>query len=187
MTFMLRFTYDHASGSQILIHSFAFYVENAITALLQKGAIPIISSQTPDNIWTDGVIAGPNRFVTYARSIGSRRNVTYVDHYAYVASAFNTLGQTQTTTFYPNDHLHTNAAGALVVAEAFVRGLLCGNNSLRSRVNSAGQAVPGTTCLVLSLYFGLSDSRYRRVCVISVLGCIVKYSNRYSLKVHVIE
>jgi len=132
-----------STGSQILIHSFAFYIENAVAALLQKGAIPIISSQTPDNIWTNGAIAAPNRFVTYAQSIGTRRNITYVDHYAYTASAYDTLGQTQTTTFYPIDHLHTSPAGALVVAEAFVRGLLCGTNSLKAKVNSAGQAVPG--------------------------------------------
>jgi len=110
---------------------------------LSKGAIPIISSQTPDNIWDNGQIAGPNRFVTYAQSIGIRRNITYVDHYAYTAAAYDALGETQTTTFYPNDHLHTSPAGALVVAEAFVRGLLCSENSLTSRVNSAGKAVPG--------------------------------------------
>lgn len=142
------------SGTQILIHSFAFYIENAVAALLRKGAIPIISSQTPDNIWTNGAIAAPNRFVTYAQSIGIRRNITYVNHYAYTASAYNALGQTQTTTFYPNDHLHTNSAGALVVAEAFVRGLLCGNNSLKAKVNSAGQSVPGVS--VQWVYAGLS-------------------------------
>lgn len=136
-------TVTNASGQHILIHSFAFYIENAIVALLNKGAIPIISSQTPDNIWANGQIAGPNRFVTYAQSIGTRRSITYVDHYAYTAAAYDALGETQTTTFYPNDHLHTSPAGALAVAKAFVRGLLCGNSSLKSRVNSAGQAVPG--------------------------------------------
>jgi rhamnogalacturonan acetylesterase len=131
------------SGTQILIHSFAYYIENAIVPLLQKGAIPIISSQTPNNIWSNGVLAGPNRFVTYAKSIGTRRSITYVDHFAYTAQAYNSLGETKTTTFYPNDHLHTNAAGALVVAQAFVRGLLCSNNALKAKVNSAGQGVPG--------------------------------------------
>lgn len=111
-------------------------------ALEAKGAIPIISSLTPDNIWINGAIAAGGRFVTYAQSIGARRNITYVDHYAYVAQAYEALGQTQTTTFYPIDHLHTNAAGANVVAQAFVRGLLCGSSTLKSKVNAAGQAVP---------------------------------------------
>lgn len=130
------------SGTQILIHSFAFYIENAVVALLAKGAIPIISSQTPDNIWSGNAIAAGGRFVTYAQSIGTRRGITYVDHYGYTAQAYDKLGQTMTTTFYPNDHLHTSPAGALVVAEAFVRGLLCGNSTLKSKVNAAGQAAP---------------------------------------------
>ncbi|KAH0591041.1 hypothetical protein H2248_001150 [Termitomyces sp. 'cryptogamus'] len=135
-------TVTTSNGTQILIHSFAYYIENAIMAIEAKGANPIISSLTPDNIWTNGAIAAGGRFVSYAQSIGTRRNITYVDHYAYVAQAYDALGQTQTTTFYPIDHLHTNAAGANVVAQAFVRGLLCGSSTLKSRVNAAGQDVP---------------------------------------------
>ncbi|KAG6901809.1 hypothetical protein C0995_007608 [Termitomyces sp. Mi166 len=128
--------------SIVTTSNFAYYIENAIVALEAKGAIPIISSLTPDNIWTNGVIAAGGRFVTYAQSIGTRRNITYIDHYAYVAQAYDALGQMETTSFYPIDHLHTNAAGANVVAQAFVRGLLCGNTTLKSKVNTAGQAVP---------------------------------------------
>lgn len=40
------------------------------------------------------------------------------------------------------DHLHTSPTGANVVAEAFVRGVLCSTSTLRSFVNSAGEAVP---------------------------------------------
>ncbi len=109
---------------------------------MAKGGIPIISSQTPDNIWNGNVIAPGGRFVTYAASIGTRKNITYVDHYNYLAQAYNALGETEVTTFYPNDHLHTSPDGALVVAEAFVRGLLCTNSSLKNFVNSAGQGVP---------------------------------------------
>lgn len=113
-----------------------------MTALQAKGAIPIVSSQTPDNIWTNGVIGAGPRFVGYAQTSASRTGVTYVDHYDYVAQAYDRLGQTATTAFYPVDHTHTTPAGANVVAQAFVRGLLCGNSALRSRINSAGQAVP---------------------------------------------
>lgn len=127
-----------------MIHSFAWYIENAVASLLAKGAIPIISSLTPNNIWSGTTIAAGGRFVTYAKSIGTRRNIIYVDHYAYTSQAYNKLGETKTTTFYPNDHLHTSAAGALVVAQSFVRGLLCGNSALKSKVNAAGQAVPST-------------------------------------------
>ncbi|KAF9041751.1 rhamnogalacturonan acetylesterase [Hymenopellis radicata] len=135
-------TVTTSSGTQIVIHSFAYYIENAIDAIVAKGGIPIISSQTPDNIWNGDAIAPGGRFVTYAASIGTRKNIPYVDHYNYLAQAYDALGETKVTTFYPNDHLHTSPDGALVVAEAFVRGLLCTSSSLKSFVNSAGQGVP---------------------------------------------
>ncbi|KAJ6519981.1 rhamnogalacturonan acetylesterase [Mycena sanguinolenta] len=131
-----------SNGTQITIFSFAFYVENAVNSIKAKGGIPIISSLTPDNIWTGTTIAAGGRFVGYAQSVGTDTNITYVDHYDYLAQAYNNLGETTVNTFYPIDHLHTNAAGASVAAEAFLRGLLCGTSSLKNFVNAAGKAVP---------------------------------------------
>jgi rhamnogalacturonan acetylesterase len=125
-----------------VIHTFVYYIENAVNSLKAKGAIPIVSSQTPDNIWANGVIAPPSRFVGYASEITSATGVTYVDHFDYVAKAYDALGETETTTFYPIDHTHTSPAGANVVAQAFVRGLLCTSSTLKRSVNSAGNAVP---------------------------------------------
>ena len=142
-------TVTNANGQQILIHSFAYYIENAINPIKAKGGIPIISSVTPDNIWSNGKISGGGRFVTYAQSIGRNESIIFVDHNAYTAQAYNALGETATTAFYPNDHLHTSPAGANVVAQAFVRGLLCSKTSaLIPHVNSAGQQVPSKSFLL---------------------------------------
>ncbi|KAG6868872.1 hypothetical protein C0993_008620 [Termitomyces sp. T159_Od127] len=135
-------TVTEADGTTKVIHTFTFYLQNAITALQAKGAIPIVSSQTPDNIWSGNVIAAGPRFVGYAELVGQRTGAVYVDHYDYVAQAYNTFGQTTVTTWYPLDHTHTSPTGANVVAQAFIRGLLCGSGTLKSKVNAAGQAVP---------------------------------------------
>lgn len=135
-------TVTTSAGASIVIHSYAYYVQNAVTSLLSKGAIPIISSVTPDNIWSNGVVAAGGRFVGYASDAASRTGVTYIDHSDYVAQAYNKLGQTTVTTYFPNDHTHTSPTGANVVAQAFVRGLLCSSNALKSKVNALGQAVP---------------------------------------------
>lgn len=125
-----------------MIHTFPYYIQNAVNAFKAKGVIPIVSSQTPSNDWSGtSIVAGP-RFVGYAQTSASRTSSTYLNHYAYVAQAFQKLGQTTTTTFFPVDHTHTSPAGAAVVAQAFVRGVLCGSNSLKSKVNAAGQVVP---------------------------------------------
>lgn len=116
-----------------------------MSSLQAKGAFPIVSSQTPDNIWnTDGSLSASSRFVSYAQESATATEADYVDHNSYVAQAYENLGETTVDTYYPIDHTHTSATGANVVAEAFVRGLLCGNSSLVVLVNDAGQAVPST-------------------------------------------
>jgi len=135
-------TVVNSAGQSLVIHTFPFYIQNAVTALKAKGAIPIVSSQTPDNIWSGSQIAAGPRFVGYAQTAASRTTATFVDHFAYVAQAYDRLGQTATTAFYPIDHTHTLPAGATVVAQAFVRAILCGSSVLKSKVNSAGQGVP---------------------------------------------
>ncbi|KAJ3735267.1 SGNH hydrolase [Lentinula guzmanii] len=138
----LTATVTEADGSTEVIHTFNFYITNAALSLTAKGAIPIISSQTPDNIWDGNVLAAPSRFVPYAQEVAGNNSLVYIDHYDYVAQAYEALGETTVDTFYPVDHLHTSPTGANVVAEAFVRGLLCSESPLKNFVNSAGEAVP---------------------------------------------
>ncbi|KAJ7597493.1 rhamnogalacturonan acetylesterase [Mycena floridula] len=135
-------TVTEADGTTEVIHTFNFYIQNAVNSLKAKGANVIVSSQTPDNIWTGNAIGAAPRFQLYASEAASRTAVSYVDHYAYVAQAYDKIGETTVNTFYPIDHTHTSVTGANIVAQAFVRGLLCGNSTLKSRINSAGQAVP---------------------------------------------
>ncbi|KAJ8084463.1 hypothetical protein PM082_003233 [Marasmius tenuissimus] len=135
-------TVQDSTGKSIVIHTFPYYIQNAVTALQAKGAIPIVSSQTPSNDWSNGAIVAGPRFVGYAQTAASRTGVTYINHYGYAAQAYQKLGQSTVTTYFPVDHTHTSPTGANVVAQAFVRGLLCSSNALKSKVNSAGQAVP---------------------------------------------
>ncbi|KAH6916997.1 rhamnogalacturonan acetylesterase [Coprinopsis sp. MPI-PUGE-AT-0042] len=132
-----------STGASITIHSFPYYMQNAVNLIKSKGATVIVASQTPRNGWANGAISTPGpRFVGYAQLVGQRTGVTYINHWAYVAQAYNRNGQTKVNSFYPSDVVHTNAAGANVVAQAFVRGLICSSNALKSKVNSAGNAVP---------------------------------------------
>ncbi|KAJ7808243.1 rhamnogalacturonan acetylesterase [Mycena olivaceomarginata] len=135
-------TVTEADGTTKVIHTFTFYMQNAIVALKAKGATVIVSSQTPDNIWVGNSIGAGPRFVLYAQEVAATNAVTYVDHYDYVAQAYNKIGETTVNTYYPIDHTHTLPVGAQVVAQAFVRGLLCGTSTLKAKVNAAGTAVP---------------------------------------------
>ncbi|KAJ7070883.1 rhamnogalacturonan acetylesterase [Mycena amicta] len=135
-------TVTESDGTTTVIHTFNFYMTNAVNSLKAKGAIPIVSAQTPDNIWVGNVIGAGPRFVQYAKEVAGNTSVTYVDHYDYTAQAYEKIGETTVNTWYPIDHTHTLPAGAQVVAQAFVRGLLCGTSTLKAKVNAAGTAVP---------------------------------------------
>jgi rhamnogalacturonan acetylesterase len=125
-----------------VIHTFPYYIQNAVVALLAKGAIPIVSSQTPDNIWSGNSIAAPSRFVGYAQTVSARTGVPYVDHYAYTAQVYDAIGQELVDTFYPAGHLHTSPMGANIVAAAFVRGLLCGTGELKTMTTPEFDKLP---------------------------------------------
>ncbi|KAL4879303.1 SGNH hydrolase-type esterase domain-containing protein [Aspergillus karnatakaensis] len=114
------------NGVAETVLTFPAYIENAANLFLEKGANVLISSQTPNNPWEGGSFAyTPNRFVEYARLAAERAGVEYVDHGAYTASIFESLGGDVVNTFFPNDHTHTNPAGAQVVADAFLKSVVC--------------------------------------------------------------
>ncbi|KAL4736532.1 SGNH hydrolase-type esterase domain-containing protein [Aspergillus similis] len=114
------------NGVAETVLTFPAYIENAALLFLEKGANVLISSQTPNNPWESGTFSyTPNRFVGYAELAAQRAGVDYVDHGAYTASIFEALGADTVNSFYPNDHTHTNAEGSSVVADAFLKAVVC--------------------------------------------------------------
>ncbi|KAL4866755.1 hypothetical protein BDV12DRAFT_130416 [Aspergillus spectabilis] len=114
------------NGVAETVLTFPAYIEDATELFLEKGANVLISSQTPNNPWEGGSFSyTPNRFVGYAQLAAERAGVEYVDHGAYTASIYEALGADVVNSFYPNDHTHTNAAGAQVVADAFLKAVVC--------------------------------------------------------------
>ncbi|KAL2814164.1 SGNH hydrolase-type esterase domain-containing protein [Aspergillus granulosus] len=119
------------NGVAETVLTFPKYLENAAALFLEKGAHVLISSQTPNNPWETGEFAySGSRFVEYARLAAEVAGVEYVDHGAYTASIFESLGLEAVTAFFPNDHTHTSPEGAQVVADAFLKGVVCGGLGL---------------------------------------------------------
>ncbi|OOF94202.1 carbohydrate esterase family 12 protein, partial [Aspergillus carbonarius ITEM 5010] len=139
--------YSVYDGVNETILTFPAYLENAATLFLDKGANVIISSQTPDNPWETGTfVYDPTRFVGYAQLAAERTGVAYVDHGGYVAAVFEELGETVVDGFYPVDHTHTSVEGAEVVAEAFLRGVVCAGVGLEELLDT-GLSGLGGSCL----------------------------------------
>jgi rhamnogalacturonan acetylesterase len=133
-----------------IIKTFDAYISDAASMYAKLGAYVIVSSQTPDNPWESGTFSySPSRFVTGAQlavTEAGSKNVTFVDHGAYVADEFKKLGKDVVNAFYPKDHVHTGPKGADVVAGAFVKAILCGDGPLKAYVKNDTSTVDGS-CL----------------------------------------
>ncbi|CAE6479165.1 unnamed protein product [Rhizoctonia solani] len=138
-----------ADGTVETVYTWPTYVGWMIDGAKAKGAAPIISSQTPSNPYEnrDTISNSPTRFVTYAKNIATKKGVPYVDHYAASISLYTKLGKSVTESYFPNDHTHTNDAGANQVAWAFLSGLKCSSaaGALGQYVHSVGQGA-GARC-----------------------------------------
>ncbi|BCS21982.1 rhamnogalacturonan acetylesterase RgaE [Aspergillus puulaauensis] len=135
-------TYD---GVAETVLTFPKYLENAAQLFLDKGAKVLISSQTPNNPWETGeFVYGASRFVEYAQLAAETAGVEYVDHGAYTAAIFESLGADTVNSYYPNDHTHTNDAGSDVVADAFLKAVTCSSvalNDVLSTSDFAGECL----------------------------------------------
>ncbi|KAI5782371.1 SGNH hydrolase-type esterase domain-containing protein, partial [Peziza echinospora] len=136
-----------ADGTVETVQTFTTYLKWAARDIIAKGGIPLISSTTPNgDAWTADLlsVAAPNRFVEYAwRAYDAYKGqgATYIDHYDFVAHHYEALGYSAVyPTLFPNDHTHTNAAGADVVARAFVSGIACTSHALTNSLSAKGKS-----------------------------------------------
>ncbi|KAH0368001.1 putative rhamnogalacturonan acetylesterase, partial [Aureobasidium melanogenum] len=139
-----RYTYD---GKTETVHTFPYYLSQAATSYLSKGAHILISSQTPNNPFSSGTfISSTPRFVDLANTAAKNAKVDFVDHNKYTLDVYKGLSVKTVDGYFPNDHTHTSPQGAEVVAKAFVRALVCGGGLLGSHVRNDTKVIEGT-CL----------------------------------------
>ncbi|EPS35507.1 hypothetical protein H072_11069 [Dactylellina haptotyla CBS 200.50] len=139
------------NGVAETVLTFSAYLENATKSLKAKGAIVILSSQTPNNPW-EGVTTfpgtgSPPRFVAYAETSAGRQGATYLNHWLYSMDLYKRLGASATNAVYPNDHTHTSPTGADHMARSFIKGLMCGSNALKNKINTSAASVVTGSCL----------------------------------------
>lgn len=126
------------SNMKETVYTFPKYIENAATLLESKGATVIIASQTPDNTCesSSSCVYTPSRFVDLAKVAAQSSKDVFIDHGAYVAAAYKTLGKSVVDKYYPHDHTHTSPAGSTTVAKAFILGLSCSSSTLKRYIKS---------------------------------------------------
>ena len=128
------------------ILTYPAYITAATKNFTSLGARVILAGPTPNNPWETGTFTySTSRFATYAnQSASGFAHAKFVDHGQLVANEFKKLGASAVDAFFPNDHTHTSPKGADVVAQAFVRGVLCSKSLLRNHVKNATSSVIGS-------------------------------------------
>ncbi|MBS7229678.1 rhamnogalacturonan acetylesterase [Flavobacterium psychroterrae] len=123
-----------ADGSKETVHTFGWYMEKFICQAKEKGAIPIVLSQTPRNEWpNDKVERRSDTYGKWSKEAAEKENAFYIDLNEIVALEYEKLGKEKVKAFFPKDHTHTGSEGAdfnaKTVAESIKKLKDCGLKS----------------------------------------------------------
>ncbi|CAI4212314.1 unnamed protein product [Parascedosporium putredinis] len=131
------------NGVAETVHTFPWYLKQASTKFLAKGAKVILSETTPNNPWEGGSFSwGPSRFFYYTWLASAQLGGPDAGAGAAVVNAG-----------FPQDHTHTGPAMADMVSQSFVLGLACGTSALASNVkNSTADLTSGVLGPCISSY-----------------------------------
>ncbi len=109
-----------------VVHTYGWYLRKYVTDAQAKGAIPLVVSLVPRNVWTNGKVArATNSYATWAFEVAKKQGAYFLDLNERVAKKYDAIGDSTTlqTTYFVKDHTHTNAAGARINAAAVVEAL----------------------------------------------------------------
>lgn len=115
---------DAATGKTETVHTFGWYLRKYISDAKAKGATAVVLSLIPRNDWKDGKVqrAFPG-YGQMAKDAAQTGGALFVDLNAIIADRYDALGQDAVKPFFPNEHTHTNQAGAELNAASVIAGL----------------------------------------------------------------
>ena len=106
------------------VHTYGWYVGKMIADTQARGATPIVLSPTVRTIWSNGKVErGIGRYREWGRELAQRIGVPFVDVSRLIADIYQHRGESAVSSWFPQDHTHTNAEGAELNASLVVAGL----------------------------------------------------------------
>ena len=96
-----------------VVHTYGWYIKKYITEAKAKGAIPIVISMIPRNIWKDGKVErAAGSYGSWAAEAAQAEDAFFINLNEEVAEEYEAMGPDIVKKFFPKDHTHTNEAGA---------------------------------------------------------------------------
>jgi lysophospholipase L1-like esterase len=114
-----------STGEKKIVHTYGWYIRKYIRDAKQKGAIPIVCSIVPRNIWNnDSVARASNDYGKWAKEVAVQEKAYFIDINEIIASYYEKAGKELVSLlFFLTDHTHTTAAGAKLNAYAVITGI----------------------------------------------------------------
>lgn len=107
-----------------IVHSFGWYMKKFIKETKEKGAIPIVLSQTPRNEWPNGKVERrESTYGKWSKAAAKIEEAFYLDINDSIAQRYESLGKDIVKPFFPRDHTHTGAQGAEFNAQTIAEAL----------------------------------------------------------------
>jgi len=111
-----------------IVHTYGWYLRKFIDDTRAKGATPIVCSLVPRKQWDSaGKIRRQPDYDAWTREVAAQERVGFINLNEIAAARYDALGHDRVMTLFPqatpDEHTHTNLAGAQVLAECVVAGL----------------------------------------------------------------
>ncbi len=115
---------DTAAGGRETVHSYGWYLRKYLADARSHGAIPIVCTLVPRNIWEGGKIARPrNSHADRARQVAQSQGVPLLDLHETIARRYDELGEAAVQALFADQRVHTARAGAEMSAGIVARAL----------------------------------------------------------------
>ncbi|HKB91198.1 MAG TPA: hypothetical protein VKC60_11835, partial [Opitutaceae bacterium] len=131
-----------------VVHSYGWYLRGYIREAKAKGATPIVCSLVPRKSWDTNGKINRNRgdYTGWAAEVAKREKVPFIDLNEIIARKYDELGRDKVMTLFPqvtpDEHTHTNLAGAELNAACVIAGLKgLGNDPLATFFSPKAESV----------------------------------------------
>jgi lysophospholipase L1-like esterase len=101
------------TGKEEVVHSYGWYLRKYIADTRAKGAIAIVCSPVPRNIWREGKVArATNDYAKWAKEAAEQGGALFLDLNHRIADRYEELGEAKVAPLFFGDHTHTSPEGA---------------------------------------------------------------------------
>jgi lysophospholipase L1-like esterase len=114
------------TGTPQTVHTYGWYLRKYIVDTKAKGAMPIVCSLVPRNMWSRGKVnRSASDYGRWAADAAKQEGAEFIDLNEIIAASYETVGpeKVQAEYFTAADHTHTTPAGAEIAAACVIQGL----------------------------------------------------------------